>query len=76
MKGKQWKDLSPGQRRLVVVGGVVDGVLKAAALADLARRPAEEVKGSKAWWAVVLTLANSLGIVPLVYFKFGRQKST
>jgi hypothetical protein len=73
---KRWEDLSPGQRRLVVVGGVVDGVLKAAALVDLARRPAAEVKGSKVSWALFVTLVNSIGIAPLVYFVFGRRKVT
>lgn len=73
---KRWEDLSPGQRRLVVLGGVVDGVLKAAALVDLARRPAAEVKGSKVSWALFVTLVNSVGIAPLVYFVFGRRKVT
>jgi len=71
---KRWEDLSPGQRRLVGVGGVVDGALKAAALVDLARRPAAEVKGSKVSWALFVTLVNSVGIAPLVYFVFGRRK--
>ena len=73
---KRWEDLSPGQRRLIVVTAVAEGMLKIAALVDLARRPAAEVKGSKARWALVITLVNSLGVVPLAYFKFGRRKTT
>jgi hypothetical protein len=51
-------------------------VLKAAALVDLARRPAAEVMGSKVSWALFVTLVNSIGIAPLVYFVFGRRKVT
>jgi len=71
---KRWADLSPNTRRFVVIAGAVEGVLKAAALADLARRPAEEVRGSKARWAVAIVLINSVGAVPLTYFAYGRRK--
>ena len=76
MRTKRWEDLSPQTRRLVVVGAVVEGMLKIAALIDLARRPAAQVKGSKVRWALVITLVNSLGAVPIAYFKFGRRKTT
>jgi hypothetical protein len=33
---------------LIVGAGVIEGVLKLAALIDLARRPSDEVRGSKA----------------------------
>jgi hypothetical protein len=69
----RWHDLSPRSRRVIIVGGALDGALKVAALADLARRPAAEVRGSKAWWAVAITLINSVGAVPLAYFVYGRQ---
>jgi len=71
----RWDDLSPGLRRLVVVGAAVEGVLKIAALIDLVRRPAAEVKGSKLRWGLLITLVNSLGAAPLAYFKFGRRKT-
>jgi hypothetical protein len=70
---KRWSELSERNRRVIVVLGTIDGLLKVAALADLRRRPAEEVRGSKKVWAVVLTLANSAGLVPLVYFVRGRR---
>jgi len=70
---RRWSELSERTRRLIVAGAAVDGVLKIAALADLRRRPAIQVRGRKWVWATVLTLANSLGIVPLVYFRFGRR---
>jgi hypothetical protein len=59
---------------LIVVAGAIDGVLKIAALIDLARRPPNEVRGSKRKWVAAVTLVNSLGAVPLAYFAWGRRK--
>jgi hypothetical protein len=73
--GRRWSDLSERTRRLLVVGAVVEGMLKLAALNDLRRRPASQVRGRKWVWAVVVTLANSAGLVPLAYFRFGRRTS-
>ena len=70
---RRWNDLDERTRRFVVVGGVVEGLLKIAALTDLARRPASRVRGRKWVWAVVLVLVNSAGGAPLVYFRFGRK---
>jgi hypothetical protein len=72
---KSWNELSPRSRRLIVTAGAVEGVLKVAALVDLARRPAAQVRGSKLGWAVTVTLANSVGAVPIAYFVFGRRRS-
>lgn len=71
---KRWSDLDAGTRRFIVIGGVVEGLLKIAALTDLARRPASGVRGRKWVWAVVLVLVNSVGGAPLVYFLVGRRK--
>jgi hypothetical protein len=72
---KQWSDLSPRTRQLILIGGAIDGVLKTAALVDLARRPSEEVRGSKPLWAAAIVLINSVGVVPLAYFAYGRQRT-
>ena len=56
----------------MLAGGVEAG-LKIAALIDLAQRPAREVRGSRARWAALITLVNSAGVVPLVYFLRGRR---
>jgi hypothetical protein len=72
---KKWNDLSPRARRLIVAGGVIEGVLKAAALFDLVRRPASEVRGSKPKWALAIVLVNSLGVVPIAYFARGRREA-
>jgi hypothetical protein len=53
--------------------GAVEAGLKIAALIDLARRPARQVRGSKRWWAVAITFINAAGAVPIVYFLRGRR---
>ncbi len=70
---ERWSELSPGTRRAVAVVAVLEGVIKVVALVDLARRPAEEVRGSKAAWATAITFVNSAGAVPLAYFILGRD---
>ena len=72
---RRWSDLSPGTRRFLKVAGAVEAVLKAVALVDLARRPAERVRGAKWKWATAIVLVNSFGAVPLAYFLRGRRKS-
>lgn len=74
MARKRWKDLSKRNRRLIVFAGILDSILKVAALADLKRRPPEEIRGPKPAWATAITLANSLGAVPITYFLLGRRK--
>lgn len=73
MARKKWNELSPRTRRLVVAGAVFEGALKVAALVDLSRRPAAEIRGSKPAWAVAIVLVNSLGAVPIAYFARGRR---
>jgi hypothetical protein len=72
---KRWSDLSPSSRRLLLLGGAFEGVLKTAALVDLVRRPSEEVRGSKPLWAGAIVLINSVAAVPIAYFVYGRQRT-
>ena len=72
--GRRWSDLDERTRRLIVLGAVFEGCLKVAALADLRRRPAAQIRGRKGVWAAVVTLANAVGAVPLAYFLFGRRR--
>ncbi|MEO5709312.1 MAG: PLDc N-terminal domain-containing protein [Nocardioidaceae bacterium] len=67
---KKWSDLSPTQRRLVVVTGVAELLLSSAALRDLGRRSPERVRGPKPLWRVAL-LVQPVG--PLAYFALGRR---
>jgi hypothetical protein len=68
---KRWADLSRRQRRAIVAAGVVQYSLMAAALIDLKRRPARQVKGDKRLW-VAASFVNFAG--PIAYFLLGRKR--
>ena len=70
---RKWSDLSERTRTLIIVAAVADSMLKAAALIDIKRRPASEIRGPKWLWAPVVTVVNSAGVVPISYFAFGRR---
>ena len=76
VRTKRWNELSPRTRQVVVAAATVDGILKIAALIDLARRPPEEVRGSKAKWAAAIIFVNSGGALPIYYFVRGRNPSS
>jgi hypothetical protein len=71
---RQWSDLSGRTRRLLAITAVAEGILKLAALIDLKRRPASQVRGPKWVWATVVTVVSSAGVVPVSYFLFGRRQ--
>lgn len=73
MQRKQWSDLSERTRRMLLVGATIEGILKVLALIDIIRRPADQVRGSKAKWAIAVVLVNSVGAVPIAYFLWGRE---
>jgi len=70
---KRWADLRPRSRKVLVVAGACEAAMKLAALVDLVRRPASQIRGSKAGWAAAIVVINSVGLVPLSYFAFGRR---
>jgi hypothetical protein len=70
---RRWSDLTDRQRRLILVGVAYEGILKIAALVDLKRRPADQVRGPKWAWATAVFFVNSVGAVPLAYFRYGRK---
>jgi hypothetical protein len=71
---QKWDQLSPARKRLVVAVGVVDAGMRAWALVDLRNRPADEVNGPKAAWAMALTVVNSAGLLPTAYLLLGRRR--
>jgi hypothetical protein len=71
MRRVQWNELSAGQRRGIVLAGVVQIALLAAALLDIRRRPADAINGSKLLWTA-LAFVNFVG--PIAYFIFGRKR--
>jgi len=71
---KRWSELSPRNRRLIVGAAVVEGLLKLAALIDLKRRPASQVRGPRWVWATLVAVVSSFGLLPISYFLFGRRR--
>ncbi len=71
---QKWDELPPARKRLLIMVGVVDAGLRAWALVDLKNRPADEVKGPKAAWALALALGNSAGLRPAAYLLVGRRR--
>ncbi len=70
-EGKQkWRDLTPPQKGAIVVGGLVELVMTSAAVRDLVRRPAPDVRGPKPLWLVTF-LVQPVG--PIAYFLVGRR---
>ncbi len=59
---------------MIVAGAAVEMALKVVMLADLRRRTADEVRGSKWLWAGG-ALVNSGGLIPVAYFVVGRRRS-
>jgi hypothetical protein len=70
---RRWSDLSPRTRRLIIAVAVAETGLKAAALVDIRRRPASQIRGTKLAWSAAM-LVNSAGLIPLSYFAFGRRR--
>ena len=73
-RNKTWTDLKDREKAPFVLRGVLQFALLAAALADIYRRPAEEINGSKWLWSAT-ALVNLMGIGPIAYFAFGRKRT-
>jgi Family of unknown function (DUF5652) len=71
---KQWSDLSERNRRLLIAAAAADVTLRIAALIDIKRRPASQIRGRKWAWATAVAIVNSAGILPISYFVFGRRQ--
>lgn len=71
---KRWDELSPLARLAIIKLAALDIGLKAWALADLVNRPQDQVQGSKAAWAVALSVVSSAGVLPAVYLVWARAQ--
>jgi hypothetical protein len=67
-----WKELTSRQQHAMVIRGALQVGLLAAALYDLRRRPAAQIRGPKPLWAAI-SFANYLGAGPIAYFLVGRR---
>lgn len=74
MAAGKWSDLSPRSRQLIIAAAAAESVLKAVAVVDIVRRPADQIRGPKWAWAPVVIAVNSFGLVPVAYFVFGRRR--
>jgi hypothetical protein len=74
MAKRTWSDLDENTRKLIITVAVAEGILKVAALIDIKRRPAGQIRGPKWLWAPVVAVVNSAGVVPISYFVFGRRR--
>ena len=70
MGAKKFSDLSSGQKTAVLITGSLQLSLAATAWADLARRKADQVEGSKARWAAIIAIG---WVGPIAYFLRGRK---
>ena len=71
MRKKSWNELSDGQKATILTLMSVQVSLAVTAWTDLAFRPAEQVRGSKARWAAIIAV-NFIG--PALYFVRGRRR--
>ena len=69
---QQWGNLSKRDRGAIGVAAVAEVVLAVAALIDIKRRAASQIRGSKRMWRIALAFPNLA--VPISYFAFGRRR--
>ena len=71
---RRWGALSQRTRILLITAAVADGALRVAALIDIQRRPASQIRGRKGMWAAAVALVRSAGVVPAPYFVLGQRR--
>lgn len=67
---KKWSDFTSRQQSAIQLGAFLQITLLVAALWDMWRRPADEIRGDRRLWTVI-SLLNFVG--PIAYFLFGRK---
>ncbi|MDZ5662621.1 hypothetical protein HN031_13540 [Nocardioides sp. zg-1308] len=71
MAKKSWGDMTPMQKNIVVVAGIVEVAVTAWCARDLKERPADLVRGPKLLWGPALSV-QPLG--PIAYLAWGRKR--
>jgi hypothetical protein len=73
-RGVPWRERTSGQRLRIILQAVFQLGLLVAALYDLRKRPADQIRGPKRIWALVCAM-NYLGLGPIAYFLIGRRRT-
>ncbi len=71
---RRWRALSKRTSVLLITAAAADGALRVAALIDIQRRPASQIRGRKGMWTAAVALVSSAGVVPVSYFVLGRRR--
>jgi hypothetical protein len=71
MQQRRWDEMSPRQKAVLLTLVSVEIALTATALVDLARRPADGVRGPKALWAIGCFVQP---VGPIAYLTLGRRR--
>ncbi|MEV7605047.1 PLDc N-terminal domain-containing protein [Paenarthrobacter sp. NPDC089322] len=69
---KSWRDMSRGQRFMLMGSGALNMALLGAAQRSIAKTPDSQIRGKKALWRAAAFI-NFFG--PLSYFIFGRRRN-
>ena len=72
MAKKSWADLSPTQKKVIVVTGMIEAAATTWCLRDLASRPSSQVRGPKLLWGPAMSV-QPFG--PIAYVLWGRRPS-
>jgi hypothetical protein len=68
---KSWRDMTKGQRIMLLVSGAINMALLGAAQRSIGKTPDDQIRGKKAIWRAV-SFINFFG--PVSYFLFGRRR--
>ncbi len=71
MAKKSWADMTPTQKKIVVVAGVAEVAVTTWCLRDLKERPSALVRGPKLLWGPAMSI-QPLG--PIAYLLWGRKR--
>ncbi|MBS2938841.1 PLDc N-terminal domain-containing protein [Nocardioides sp. J2M5] len=70
MAKKSWADMTPTQKKIVVVTGLAEVALTTWCAKDLKQRPAAMVRGPKLLWGPLLSVQP---VGPIAYLLVGRR---